>query len=113
MILDAHTQGVDEDGEEYALLEILVFYQTLDAAADRFEAGGAARGEPSEGNSVGVAAAMPLRHPAALQHHGPVPTTLLLAAAEIVHLVFWAIAPSRRSTRIFPKSINSCRCHVH
>ena len=34
MILDAHTEGVDEDGEQNSLLEVLVFNHSLDGSTD-------------------------------------------------------------------------------
>ena len=113
VVFDAHAEGVDEDGEKNALLEVFVLHQAFDDATDGLETTGAARRHPTPGHSAALVPVVPLRHPATLQHHGPVAAARLFAAAKLVHVVLWAVAPSLRSAWLFSQCFHSCRYHQY
>ncbi|PSN43399.1 hypothetical protein C0J52_21130 [Blattella germanica] len=107
----AIAECVDEDGEQDALLEVLVLHEALDEAPEAAQARRAAHGDPAHRHAATVPA-VPLRHaaPASFQHHGPVPAAGLVAAAQLVQVVLRTAAPSRRRRRdwVFPQRIHSC-----
>jgi hypothetical protein len=60
MIFDTHTECVDEDCEEYSLLEVFVLHHRLDDFTDTPETGATAGRYPPPGHSAIVMPAVSL-----------------------------------------------------
>jgi hypothetical protein len=103
VVLNAHTESVDEDGEQYPLLEVLVLDHSLDDSTDTPETRAATGRDPPPWYPATVTPVVPLRD-SSLQYHGPVPTTGLFAAT---HLMFWTVAPPVKAFLVIPQSFHT------
>jgi hypothetical protein len=104
MILDAHTERVDEDCEKYSLLEVLVLNYGLDDLTDTPETGVATGGYPPPGHPAIVMPVVSLGASTPFQYHDPISTAGLFVATE---LMFWAVAPSVRGSLVISQRVQT------
>jgi hypothetical protein len=104
MIFDAHTECVDEDCEEYSLLEVLVVHHSLDDSTDTPQTGATTGRYPSPGNSAAMMPVVSFGASIPLQYHGPVPTAGLFVTTE---LMFWAVAPQVRASLVVCQGVQT------
>ena len=104
VIFDAHTERVDEDGQQNSLLEVLVFDYGFDDPTDTLEAGEATGGHPRPRQPVTMTPMMPLGSPSSLQYHGPVTTAGLLTATV---LCLRAVAPPVGGTVFVSQAVHT------
>jgi hypothetical protein len=104
VIFDAHTERVDEDGQQNSLLEVLVFDYVFDDLTDTLEKGEATSGHPRPRQTFTVTPMMPLGSPSPLQYHGPVTAAGLLTATV---LCLRAVAPPVGGTLFVTQTVDT------
>jgi hypothetical protein len=104
VIFDAHTERVDEDGQQNSLLEVLVFDYGFDDPTDTLEAGETTSGHPRPRQPVTVTPMVHLGSPSPLPYHGPVTAAGLLTATV---LCLRAVAPPVGCTLFVSQAVHT------